>query len=252
MSTDWLLCDFHIHTTLSDGNLSLREIVDLYGKNGFDVICISDHVVDQQTRKVNDSWSIKPEDFKTYLRSLWKESQRAWNKYQLLLIPGIELTNEYEKYHILALDIKELIDPTLPIEIIVQQIHDQGALAILCHPHRRDTEGNQPYMHVWNNYKYANLFDAWEIGNRNDLFDVTDLREFNHTANSDFHTVADLYSWKTIIKAEKNVQAIKCAIKENQNVAIFLFRDNKIQLRKHLTQTFSKNSIVCEALASWP
>ena len=36
----WLLCDFHIHTDLSDGSLPLREVVNLYGEQGFDVIAI--------------------------------------------------------------------------------------------------------------------------------------------------------------------------------------------------------------------
>jgi hypothetical protein len=30
----FLLCDFHVHTRWSDGRLSLREVVDLYGKTG--------------------------------------------------------------------------------------------------------------------------------------------------------------------------------------------------------------------------
>lgn len=31
-------------------------------------------------------------------------------------------------------------------------------------------------------------------------------------------------AWKTLIKAEKNVEAIKEAIRQNSNVAIYLFR----------------------------
>ena len=42
----FLLCDFHVHTTWSDGRLSLREVVDLYGQTGrFDVIAITDHIL---------------------------------------------------------------------------------------------------------------------------------------------------------------------------------------------------------------
>ena len=40
----FLLCDFHVHTTWSDGRLSIREVVDLYGQTGrFDVVAITDH-----------------------------------------------------------------------------------------------------------------------------------------------------------------------------------------------------------------
>ena len=42
----FLLCDFHVHTQWSDGRMSVREVVDLYGRTGrFDVIAITDHIL---------------------------------------------------------------------------------------------------------------------------------------------------------------------------------------------------------------
>ena len=41
-----LLCDFHIHTNYSDGKLTVAEVVDFYGRRGFDCICITDHLAD--------------------------------------------------------------------------------------------------------------------------------------------------------------------------------------------------------------
>ena len=42
----FLLCDFHVHTTWSDGRLTLREVVDLYGQTEkFDVLAITDHIL---------------------------------------------------------------------------------------------------------------------------------------------------------------------------------------------------------------
>ena len=29
----FLLCDFHVHTRWSDGQLSIREVIDLYGRS---------------------------------------------------------------------------------------------------------------------------------------------------------------------------------------------------------------------------
>jgi len=40
------LCDFHIHTNYSDGRLTLPEVIDFYGRRGFDCICITDHIAD--------------------------------------------------------------------------------------------------------------------------------------------------------------------------------------------------------------
>ena len=40
-----LLCELHAHTTWSDGALSVRELADLYGRAGFDVLAVTDHSV---------------------------------------------------------------------------------------------------------------------------------------------------------------------------------------------------------------
>jgi histidinol phosphatase-like PHP family hydrolase len=40
-----LLCELHAHSRWSDGAHSIRELVALYGQNGFDVLCITDHLV---------------------------------------------------------------------------------------------------------------------------------------------------------------------------------------------------------------
>jgi len=130
--------------------------------------------------------------------------QRAWKEYKMLVLPGVELTNNWKKYHILAIDIKEYIDPTLSVEEIVDQIHTQNAIAVACHPHHKATEGKQEFIHLWEEHKrYATLFDAWEVANRDDLFNVIGLKRFNYIANSDFHARRHLYSWKTLIRAEK-------------------------------------------------
>jgi predicted metal-dependent phosphoesterase TrpH len=38
-----LLAELHAHTTWSDGALGIPALVDLYGQQGFDVLCITDH-----------------------------------------------------------------------------------------------------------------------------------------------------------------------------------------------------------------
>ncbi len=45
-----LLCELHAHTTWSDGALSLRELVDLYGCRGFDVLAVTDHAPRERAR----------------------------------------------------------------------------------------------------------------------------------------------------------------------------------------------------------
>ncbi|RLG11687.1 phosphotransferase, partial [Candidatus Pacearchaeota archaeon] len=79
---------------------------------------------------------------------------------------------------------------------------------------------------LWKNQeRFRDLFDAWEVANRDDLFNSIGVKKYNYIANSDFHEPRHLYSWKTLIRAEeKNVEAIKEAIRKNENVAIYLMR----------------------------
>jgi len=208
---NWLLCDFHIHTKFSDGKLPLREVVDLFGKHGFDVISITDHILDKYTleeriRKGEQINAITKENFKDYLKTLWKEAKR-------------------DLYHILAIDIKEYVEPSLPVEEIIKEVKEQNAIVIAAHPDRKKEDKEHLSWYLWENQeKFKEMFDAWEVANRDDLFNSIGVKKYNYIANSDFHEPWHLYSWKTLIKAEKNIEAIKDAIRKNENVAIYLMR----------------------------
>jgi predicted metal-dependent phosphoesterase TrpH len=47
--TKWLLADLHIHSKFSDGSVEIAKIIETYGKAGFDVIAITDHLFDTQS-----------------------------------------------------------------------------------------------------------------------------------------------------------------------------------------------------------
>ncbi len=230
--SSWLLCDFHIHTQWSDGAEVLENVVDLYGASGFDAICITDHVIDAQFwYRHPQARAIAPHDFERYLEHLWKEATRAWDRYGMILIPGIEVTNQSQGYHILAVDVKRYIDPDHPVEDIIEEIHRQGGIAIACHPHRREPgsdEVDPGSRYLWQHHeRYASLFDAWEVANRDDLFNAVGLKKYNYIANGDFHVRDHLFSWKTLIECPKNPQAIKQAVSSNTRVSLYLFRDNQ-------------------------
>jgi predicted metal-dependent phosphoesterase TrpH len=233
MAKEWLLCDFHIHTRFSDGALPLAEVVNLYGEHGFDAIGISDHIVDSQTMDERtgsggESYWVAADRFTEYLQALWAEAKRAWEQFRMLVIPGAEICNNVEGYHILGVDLKAYIEADLSVEGIVGRIHQQGGIAIAPHPHRGYLHGTQEFMYLWNNHeRFVDLFDAWEVANRDDLFNVVGLEKFNYIANSDFHEAHHLYSWKTLLRCEKNVEAIKAEIRSNSGVSIYLLRPGK-------------------------
>lgn len=229
MSKDFLVCDFHIHTNNSDGELTVTEVVDLFGKNNLDAIAISDHMLDGPAEKrmldLGASYAVTKDQFPGYIKTLQQQAARAIDQYKMLVIPSIEFTNNKGGYHIVAVDIKEYIDPGLPPEKIIDQIHSQNAIAIAPHPYRGIMDGTGDLMYMWDNReKFKEIIDAWEVANRKDMFDKVGEYEYNYVANSDFHYPYHLYSWKTVLRCEKNIDAIKTAIRDNDEVSIKLFK----------------------------
>jgi hypothetical protein len=228
-----LLCDFHIHTTYSDGSIELQKVVDIYGQAGFDVIAITDHVVnnDSSIGKLAHrfKYTVKEENFQEYMDAIEFESTRAWDKYGMLVISGIEISKNYINpdlsAHILLLDLKGFISASWDYERIFREAREQDALIVACHPQPLSDMSKDTY-HLWNNReKYAKYIDAWEIANRDDVFNVVSLKKYPYIANIDFHKARHLYSWKTLLNCSKEVGAIKQCIRHNKGVAITLFRN---------------------------
>ena len=89
-----LMVDLHCHTVYSDGRMSLRELVDFYGRRGFDAMAVTDHVVDKGCLigRLTDLTGLvmTMEDLPDYFRALQEERNRAWIKYRMILFPGME------------------------------------------------------------------------------------------------------------------------------------------------------------------
>jgi hypothetical protein len=237
----FLLCDFHVHTQWSDGRLSVREVVDLYGRTGrFDVIAITDHILMKRdllgraarlatlgTRE----FSVTEARFDAYMADIRSEAKRARELYDLLVIPGAEVTQNHirskKNSHIVALNLKEFISADQPAEDILLEIRRQGAFSIACHPHHRTTRRFEiGTCYLWDHRKrLVELVDVWEAANRDDLFSVTSLKHYPYVANSDFHKPKHLYSWKTLLRCEKDWEAIARTLRANVDVALTLYRN---------------------------
>ena len=236
----FLLCDFHTHTTWSDGRLSIRELIDLYGQTGaFDVVAITDHVLRRQDFLARAGriatfgrrrFSVTEETFGEYLGEIAEEAVRARRLYGMLVLPGTEITRNHvrakKNAHIIGLGISRFISADQTPEEVLQEIRRQNALSIACHPHHRTTRRIEiSTCYLWDNREtLSDLVDVWEAANRDDLFSVTSLKHFPYVANSDFHKPRHLYSWKTLVRAKKDWASIKKALTDNMNVAITLYR----------------------------
>ncbi|MDB6022063.1 MAG: UDP-N-acetylglucosamine:LPS N-acetylglucosamine transferase [Pedosphaera sp.] len=230
-----LLCDFHIHTNYSDGKLSVPEVVDFYGRLGFDCICITDHLADPRrligklARLTN--MTVSENQLDEYFDVLERERRRAWRKYNMLVLTGIEFNKDgytrKSSAHLLGIDLKAPIPSALDLPETIAQIHAQGGLAVASHPHIMKSEWGKDTLYLWENHeKFAPLIDAWEIANRNNIFDCVGMKRLPFLANSDFHKPKHIYSWKTLLYCEKNAEAIKECVRRNEHVSITLYRED--------------------------
>jgi processive 1,2-diacylglycerol beta-glucosyltransferase len=232
-----LLCDFHSHSVFSDGKLTIPELVDFYGQRGFDVLCITDHICDHSKvigRMTNLTGMVLTLDqVEDYFEIIEKEKKRALEKYRLILLAGLEFNKDgltkRSSAHLLAVDLKKPISPSLPITQTIAEIHAQGALAIASHPHEFKTHWGKNTLYFWEHIdQYAPLLDAWEVANRDDIFNPIGLKRLPFVANSDFHKPKHIFSWKTVLFCEKEPEAIKQCVRINRNVAITLYRDHRL------------------------
>lgn len=228
-----LLCDFHIHSNYSDGVLTVPELVDFYGKLDFDCICITDHLADpgrlmgKLARMTN--FTLSPLQIEEYFGVIERERKRAWRRYGMLVMTGIEFNKDgltkKSSAHLLGIDLKAPIEARLDLPETISAIREQGGLAIASHPHIMKSEWGKNTLYLWLNQEtYAPMIDAWEIANRNNIFTPVGLKHLPFIANSDFHKPKHIYSWKTLLHCEKDPEAIKQCVRTNKQVAITLFR----------------------------
>jgi len=223
-----LLCDFHVHTTYSDGALRLPEVVDLFGRSGHDVIAITDHIVNRDNGLGRIAHAIRRsldrESWKRYREEIAREAERAWRTYGMLVLPGAEMTrntiNRDTSVHVLAIGLTEFLSADGdPIEML-REIRARGAVSVACHPHEM-SEFYANTWYLWNRRRIVEgLVDLWEVGCRWDLFPAVSREKLPHIANSDFHRPEHLYAWKTLLPAEKTVKGILEALRRATGIGV--------------------------------
>jgi hypothetical protein len=230
-----LLCDFHTHTRYSDGKLSVPEIVDFYGSRGFDCLCITDHVA-EKSRLVGklanlSNLTLPWSQVEEYFEVIEREKKRAWRKYGMIVMAGLEFNKDgwsrKSSAHLLGIDLKGPINPDHDLKTLIHLIHAQDGLAVASHPHEMKSVWGKNTLYLWENQEeYVPLLDAWEIANRDDIFNPVGLKRLPFLANSDFHKPKHIYSWKTLLNCEKDPEAIKQCVRQNRDISITLYRES--------------------------
>jgi predicted metal-dependent phosphoesterase TrpH len=110
------LADLHMHTTYSDGIGTVEEVLAQIERNTpLDVIAITDHDTIEGALRARDL--------------------AARGDYRFEVIVGEEISTR--EGHMLALFLEERIAPDQSIERSIEQVREQGGLAIVAHPFNR-------------------------------------------------------------------------------------------------------------------
>ncbi len=224
------LADFHVHTDMSDGQIPLAAVIDLYGSHGFGAIAITDHIAEDHTIMGIAAKHLEKvltrETFPGYVEALEAETARAWDKYRMVVLTGFELSknsfNNWRSAHLLGLGISSYVAADAdPVELI-GEIHAQGGIAVAAHPvHTRKME-KQTYE-LWDRRReLAEHFDAWEVASGPHLFDEVADTKLPKIASGDVHVARQIRSWKTMLNCERHPQAILDAIRA-QDVSFRFF-----------------------------
>jgi UDP-N-acetylglucosamine:LPS N-acetylglucosamine transferase/predicted metal-dependent phosphoesterase TrpH len=255
-----LLCDFHIHSNYSDGKLTVPELIDFYGLRGFDCICITDHWTDPR-RLIGKLSRLTPytlsfDQIDEYFEVIAREAKRAWRKYQMVVLTGLEFNKDgatpKSSAHLLGIGLKEPISPRLDLLETIARIHAQGGLAVASHPHVMKSEWAKNTLYLWENQRiFAPVIDAWEIANRNNLFTPVSQQRLPFLANSDFHKPKHIFSWKTLLHCEKEPEAIKECIRRNEHISITLYRGTECGSASALGLSPRQPALGLD-LPSWP
>jgi hypothetical protein len=202
-----LLCELHAHTTWSDGVLGVRELCDLYGRHGFDVLAITDHTL------LHDH--VQASDFDAYLGEIDAEAERARRLYDLLVVPGLELTHECGEPeasgHALALGLRSFVGMGAGLEAALRAARAEGAALVAAHPYTLDGSGlayRATAAFATDPGRWTPLLDRFELFNRTTLFPWVAEAGLAVVATGDFHVPAHLATWKTMLPCAKDEGAV--------------------------------------------
>lgn len=111
----------HVHSTYSDGFLSVDKIMKEAQAAGLDFVMLTDH---------------------NTLRPL-KDGYEGWYGSSLLLI-GTEITPKDDKHHLMAFGVSREIEPSTNPQENIDAVRAQGGFCIIAHPHTEPNSGRNP------------------------------------------------------------------------------------------------------------
>jgi len=211
-----LLAELHSHTTWSDGDLSVGELVELYGSAGFDVLCVTDHAYREDDPVITPSArGITAESHADYLAEIEGAAVLAQRRYGLLVLPGLELSyNDLDprrSAHAVAVGLREHPSLADGLAAALQGADAAGAALIGAHPD--DAVDTTSRSHPTLGFAadpdgLGGLVHRFELFNRSQLFPWVAAAGRASVASGDFHRIEHLGGWKTLIPCARREEAI--------------------------------------------
>lgn len=233
-----LLCELHAHTRWSDGALTVPEVVDLHGRSGFDVLCVTDHVV-----RSDDPWRLEEgsrfsavdgPSFPLYLAEIEREAARAWHTYGLLVLPGLELTfNDPEPVlaaHAVAVGLHDFVSVDDGIAGAMRAAAESGAAIVAAHPNSDEPElvRGRLTKRFSRDAGLRELAHRFELFNRTQLFGWVAEAGLPVVASGDFHEPRHLAGWKTLLPARHDEESVVAYLRSRRPVYLARLDDELV------------------------
>jgi predicted metal-dependent phosphoesterase TrpH len=182
-----MIIDPHIHSNYSDDSrMTPKEIIERSRKIGLDAIAIADH-----------------NSIKGSIEGI-KESKGMED---IILIPAMEISTI--KGHIVALGIQEEVKSKMSPEETIEQIREQGGIAVIPHPFVRYREGLCDYVKNLDidaietlNSRYIFGYSNWKAKK------LAEEKEIPQIGSSDAHFLGAIGSCLTEVEADFSVDSI--------------------------------------------
>jgi len=150
-----------------------------------------------------------------YLTEIEAEAARAEREYDLLLVPGLELTYDdldpYLAAHAVAVGCRAFVGVDEGLDASLGAARGEGAALVAAHPYRARRGRTPPrptllFSRDWR--RLRSRVDRWELFNRDELFGWVAERGLPTVASGDFHRPEHLYGWKTLLPCAKEEAAV--------------------------------------------
>src|SRR5262249_44598039 len=165
-----------------------------------------------------------------YVETIFEEAERARLRYDLLVIPGAELTDNHadddRSAHALALGLSEFVTLEEGLVPALRTARRRGAVIVAAHPHDGDAilSGDRITRRFWREHNELRpLVDRYELFNQRHVFSWVAEEPLPVIAAGDFHLEHDLASWKTLVVCEKDEHAVLARLQSADRVYLTPF-----------------------------